>query len=219
MNVKIETLVRQSATGTKVKNTLFVPEGPSDHLVILLPGLGYHCGMPLLYFGTSLALELGGRVLQVEYDYSGRSRNFDAEFERHLLADVLASIGPELEQEWNKVTLIGKSLGTWALAILLDKKEELFARAGNVSCVWLTPLLRRERVVSAIREWEGESLVAIGTEDPYFDREAIDSLSRKSRARIWVVEGADHSLDMDSSVEKSLEIQKEWTRELRSILS
>ena len=58
--------------GESVPNHLHRQETETDHLALVLPGFGYSCDMPLLYFTVNHLLEGGADVLQVEYQYNER---------------------------------------------------------------------------------------------------------------------------------------------------
>jgi hypothetical protein len=84
-----------------IPNTFFQQEGGADQLAIVLPGVGYTCQMPLLYYPTRLLLSLGMDVLWVEYNY-GRRPEYralsDARQREWLFADVTAACQSALAQ-------------------------------------------------------------------------------------------------------------------------
>ncbi|MBA3416792.1 MAG: hypothetical protein H0U10_16350 [Chloroflexia bacterium] len=175
------------------------PRGAIDHLVVLLPGYVYTCDMPLLYYAENRALEVGADILRVEYAYN-RTPEFraidDAEQRRWLLADASAAIDAALAQRpYRGVTLIGKSLGTAAMAHLVADLS-----AAPVSCswsaVWLTPLLAEPPVLAGIRAFAGPSLVVIGTADPHHDAALLADLGATPGIETVVVAGADHGMDI-----------------------
>ncbi len=109
--------------GLPVPNRFLRPRGAIDHLVVLLPGSGYGCDMPLFYYAENRALEVGADVLRVEYAHN-RMPEFRAAPEpergQWLAADADTALGAALAQRpYRGVTLVGKSLGTAAMAHLL----------------------------------------------------------------------------------------------------
>lgn len=170
------------------------PRGAIDHLVVLLPGFGYTCDMPLFYYAENRALDVGVDVLRVDYAYN-RLPEFQeaapAERRQWLLADAEAAVQAALAQRtYQGVTLIGKSLGTAAMAHLLPTASP------NWRAVWLTPLLAEPPVRSAVEAFTGPELIVIGTADPHYDPALLTALAAKPGTETVVVEGADHGMDL-----------------------
>src|SRR5579884_1063750 len=97
-----------------VPHTFWRQDEQARHVAILLPGVGYTCDMPLLYYPARLLLALGADVLRVEYVY-GRRPDFaalsDAAQGRWLFADVAAACrAVQGGHSYEQVTLVGKSL-------------------------------------------------------------------------------------------------------------
>jgi hypothetical protein len=129
-----------------VPNRFFRQDAAASHLAIVLPGYGYGCDMPLLYFTVSHLLDQGAEVLQVDYTYSRLPayRALDTEGQQQwLVADVTAACRMALDQRpYQRITLIGKSLGTRAMAHLLTTEEALQGAA----TIWFTPIWHEEPV-------------------------------------------------------------------------
>ena len=80
------------------------------HVAILLPGIGYTCDMPLLYYPARLLLARGADVLRVEYAYQQRE-DFTAttaeEQGRWVVADVTAACHAVLAQrDYEQITFV-----------------------------------------------------------------------------------------------------------------
>lgn len=187
-----------------VPNTFLRQDGDTRHVAILLPGIGYTCDLPLLYYPMRLLLDRGADVLRVEYSYGRRDDYASLSQEergRWLFADVAAACEAALGQRvYDRVTLVGKSLGTIAMAHLLTT-DPRFAQA---SAVWLTPLLTNDAVRAQIVQWGGRSLFAIGTADPFYDADGLAEVRAATGGEAVVVDGADHSLEIAGDVMRSL---------------
>ncbi len=179
-----------------VPNELLRQADETDHLAVLLPGLGYTCDMPLFYYAETMLLDAGADVLRIEYAYRHLPGYGDLSADERLgrlFADATAAVRAGLGQRaYRRVTLVGKSLGTMAMGAILG---ELTDHAHEVRSVWLTPLFRDDDLRAGIRGHAGSSLVAIGTTDDHYQPTALDEL-RNTGAEVVVVEGADHSLDI-----------------------
>ncbi len=103
--------------------------------------------MPLMYYPGRLLLESGADVFLVGYNYSQRPDFQSAPVEERdlwLRTDAIAAYQAALAQRnYERVTLVGKSIGTRAIGHLLATEERL----PSLRCVWLTPILRNETVL------------------------------------------------------------------------
>ena len=188
-----------------VPHTFLRQDEHARHVAILLPGIGYTCDMPLLYYPSRLLLARGADVLRVEYAYQQRADFKTAtadEQGRWVVADVTAACQAVLAQrDYEQITFVAKSLGTLALGPMLTAEQRL-ARA---HVVWLTPLLRIDHVRTDIARWGGHSLFVIGTADPYYDAAYLAEVQSATGGETVVVDGADHSLEIEGDVLRSLE--------------
>lgn len=187
-----------------VPHRFFRQDGETRHVAIVLPGMGYTTDMPLLHYPARLLLQTGADLLVVDYAYSRRA-DFAAlppsEREAWLFADVVAAYRAALAQRpYHEVTLLGKSLGTLAMARLLATEAELV----GARTVWLTPLLTDDRVWAQLRRAGRPSVVAIGTADPFYDEARIAEVRALSGTEVVVIDGADHSLELPGDALGSL---------------
>ena len=190
------TLTIQGYRDEPVSNRFLRPEGAIDHLALLLPGYGYTLDMPLFYYAEKLLLERGWDVLRVEYAYNTRSE-FQTlpkpEWDRWLLTDTTAAWRAGLgHRTYERVVLIGKSLGTLAMGNLLTMVDP----HPNVGAVWLTPLLGEERLRQQIQQYGGPSLFVIGTADPHFEPVVLEKMQVATIGEAVVVRNADHGMDI-----------------------
>src|SRR5215208_74432 len=179
-----------------VPNRFLRREGAIDHLAVLLPGFGYTLDMPLFYYAEHLLLERGWDVLRIEYAYNKRSE-FQTlpgpERDRWLLTDTTAAWRAGLGQRtYERVVLIGKSLGTLAMGHLLTLAD----LPPTVGAVWLTPLLSAERLRQQIQQYGGPSLFVIGTADPQFEPVLLEKMQVATVGEAVVVRNADHGMDI-----------------------
>jgi len=202
--VKISSLEIPGFNNQLVPNTFYQQKSAASRLAIVLPGYGYSTQMPLLYYATRILLELGADVLSVDYAYNKIPEYKQAaedEKMRWLMADVTAACQMGLVQgDYNAITLVGKSLGTVAIA-------RMIADTGLItpaSICWLTPVLDMELVRQGIIDNFSRSFVAIGTADAYYDAAFIEPLSIDAPDRVMVIENADHGLENKDDVLQSV---------------
>lgn len=215
----ISRLAIRGYRGESVPVTFFQQSVGSKHVAILLPGISYTCQMPLMYYLTGLFLGMNADALWVEYAYAQR-RDFrtlpDDEQERWLLADVTAAWHAALAKgSYSTITLCGKSIGTIAMGHLLSTDSRLApARA-----VWLTPVLKDERLRSQILATKQRSLLVIGTADANYDAGFVKKLEALGNWDVVVLEGADHSLEIKDDVFRSLPVMEQVMRRIHTFLS
>jgi predicted alpha/beta-hydrolase family hydrolase len=190
------TLTIQGYRDEAVPNRFLRPQGAINHLAVLLPGFGYTLDMPLFYYAQNLLLERGWDVLRVEYAYNTHPEFqtlSEMEQNQWLLADTTAAWRAGLgQQTYDRVVLIGKSLGTLAMGHLLTMADP----PPNVGAVWLTPLLAEERLRQQISQYGGPSLFVIGTADPHFDPVVLEKMQVATIGEAVVVRNADHGMDI-----------------------
>ncbi|NNG07285.1 MAG: hypothetical protein HKM90_06080 [Desulfobacteraceae bacterium] len=200
----IKTLELSGYRDEPVPHTFYEQEETPAQVALLLPGMGYTSHMPLLYYPARIMLSTGADVLGLEYDYN-RRKDFMAlpgeERKQWLLTDVTSACHTILEgRSYQEITLIGKSLGTRAMGHLLTTEDQL--REANA--IWLTPVLRSERLCTQIKEWGRRSLMVIGTADPHFNQALLDEIQRETDSEMLIIEGADHSLEIGGDMLRSL---------------
>lgn len=194
MNVEYSTLAVAGFRGEPVPNELILQESGSTTLAVLLPGRGYTCDMPLFYFAERLLVDRGWDVLRVQYDYRrlDPSTSMDEQMER-LAADSRAVFDVGFARGgYQRVVLIGKSLGAIAMARLLPSVD-----VADTWSVWLTPPLKRPDVLECVATGARRSLIVIGSEDSHFDLDVVESLANDRHCVTVVIEGGEHSLDLE----------------------
>ncbi|MHB0987044.1 MAG: hypothetical protein ACYC3P_00090 [Bellilinea sp.] len=183
-------------TGQELANQFWAADRPVGWLAVLLPGLGYSSDMPLLFFTRRMLLWRGVDVLNL--NPATRSTAFqdasEAEQLVWLKADVLAGIEAGLAQrEYRGLILAGKSIGSLAIAGVVEQAQNLLPTA----LVWLTPLLKWDVVLKAALAARGPQVYLCGDADSTFVPERLQQiLSAKPQASAYVAKDANHSLEV-----------------------
>ena len=201
-----------------VPNTFFQNDSEASHLAMVLPGMGYTCQMPLLYYPSKLLREMGADVLWVEYAYNHRA-DYQAlseeAREQWLFADVTAASRTALAQRaYKEITVIGKSIGTLGMMQLLAHEWDLI----EAKALWLTPLLKREQLRHVLRHHTGNSLTIIGSADPHYDAKWISEMRLAPVHQLLVVDDANHSVEVTDTL-KSVEIMGQVMRRMQDFLT
>ena len=194
-----------------MKNTFFRQERRTNHVAFVFPGYGYQCYGPVIYYPSLALLSLGADVLWVEYAYDK-----EPDYEQMQpsgrrawrLSDSRAAVDKALERgSYSRFTLVGKSIGTAVIGDLLSNGPEL----DRAAAVYVTPLLRNERLRTQLKRLNNLSLFVSGTVDSEYDAEFAAELQGKPTVRFLQLEGADHSLEIRGNALLSLEILKQLT--------
>ena len=201
-----------------VPNTFVEQDTETPHLAILLPGFGYTCHMPLLYYSSQLLSASGADVLEIEYAYKQRP-DFAAASEEEranwLIGDVTSACQVALDnRSYSRITIVAKSLGTLAQLHLLTQ----VAIPASAEAVWLTPVLGYGPFMRQIERWRGRSLFVIGTRDPYYDPALLSRVATATGGETLVIEGADHSMEIEGDIYASLSALEQVIRRIESFL-
>ena len=184
---------------------LFIRQAQDTHtLAITFPGLHYSCDKPLLYYPSKLILERGGDILQLQTDYTRPDFQFAPRQEQvnWIFRDAQSALLAGCHQrQYEKLILIGKSIGTLALAGSLSADFDI-----DVATVWITPLLYQPPVVDAARSFDGPALFLVGTGDPTYIPDVLQQIQESTGAEVLVVKDANHSLEIPGDTFRSLAI-------------
>lgn len=200
--MELKTLAAPGYKGQQVPNTFVTQPNPTGHLGIILPGYRHSADMADLHYAGRILMEQGADLLRVEYryyqtDYLNQS---ETEQNQRISEDVFAVCNACLAfRLYDKITLVGKSLGTRGMGFLLG--DERFQKAG---CVWSTPPLTNEWLCSRIEQIRPRSLFMMGTADDYYKPEKLKHLAGVTNGRAVIIEGANHGLEVPESIPKSL---------------
>ena len=156
-------------------------------LAVILPGIGYTCDRPLLYYGGKLAQGLGWEVVRVPYGGFPEKVRGDAEKMRQSAEMALAQTEEMLRDvDWKRygqILFISKSVGTVVAAA--------YAHAHRLSCrhILFTP------VEATFTVPVGNAIAFHGTADPWVATETLTRLCREADIPLYITENANHSLE------------------------
>lgn len=202
--ISFKSLAISDYHGAPLSNTFMQQKQAARQLGIVLPGMGYTAHMPVLYYPTRLLTNRGADVLCVEYNYYRKpafGKAASVERDQWLFADAAAALEAGLAQRaYERIVLVGKSLGTLAMGHLITTD----ARLAQAPCIWLTPIVRNQTLRQQIKQAKPHSLFVIGTADSHYDPESLTAVVEATRGQSLVIEGADHSLEIAGDIPESL---------------
>ena len=137
---------------------------------------------------------IGADVMLVDYRYDEEpdlASMSDSERMAWWLADATAALDAGLAQRrYDRITIVGKSLGTATMAPLLAED----ARLRTAEAVWLTPTLKKPGFPELMRRCGQRGLIVIGTADPYYDAELLADFERRG-LQVLAVPDVNHGLE------------------------
>ena len=87
----------------------------------------------------------------------------------------------------------------------------------NAHAIWLTPLFRNERLREQIQQCRQKSLFVIGTADPNYDPGFLAEVGDKEES--LVIDGADHSLEIECNLMRSLEAMERLIETIKRFIA
>lgn len=157
---------------------------------LVLPGNGYHVGLPLLHWTCEVLHAGGWYVHVVDWESSGIDQRKDGFAFVERAAERLELEAPSAPQ----TLVVGKSLGTFAVP---------WAAERGYPGIWLTPVLQRDEIANGLATYPAPSLVVGGTDD----RACWRSDAPVSGDRVEV-EGADHSIEIGEDWRASMDAHR-----------
>jgi len=191
----------------------------TNSVALVFPGLAYNSTMPLLHYSIQAILATGNNVLAVDYDYSNNPKFLKQSVRARsdwLIGDVEAALEfVTKEEKQDVVCLVGKSLGTLALGHLLQTREKL----RDAKTIWLTPLIKNPDLMEQMLSYMKDAIMVIGTNDSQYDSNIIDRFNANTQLGGIVIHGANHSLEIEGDVTKSLRVLMQIVTIIQQFLS
>jgi hypothetical protein len=208
-NIKVEPVSFHVPSG-EIQASLLGENATHNHMTVVLPGAGYSCKQPLLYFLVKALLASGHQVLTIDSLYANDKKwlALPTEEERYLYVQKDAESLFQQIQSRFKIgvqTIIARSLGTYALACALEK-----GLINPAQIVWQCPSLHDKWPI--LQNSQGRGLVIIGDADPRYKLAALYLPEDR-----FVVEDADHSMEVSDPIQ-SINLLKQITEHTQNWL-
>lgn len=159
-----------------------------EKLVIIFPGIGYHCDKPLLYYAKKLAKEHDyEEIILLKYAYTGKNIRGNEKKMQEAFDVLYQQAEKQLEtinfSKYEEVLFISKSVGT-IISSAYAQKHEIKCRQ-----ILYTPLEETYRFEHP------DAIAFLGTSDPWSDTAKVEKISKKQNVPIYMYKNADHSLE------------------------
>lgn len=173
-------------------------DGDPERCVLVLPGVRYFSQAPLLWFAREAAQAAGWSVLELSERAPAGADPFG--WMRERAQSALAAIDAP------QVVVVGKSLGSAGAPLVADR---------GLRAIWLTPLLVRPDVVSALNATRAPALAVGSAADPTWSdgKRPVNDL-----LEIVELAGLNHSLQAEGDPLASLDVLREVTERIAAFL-
>lgn len=168
-----------------------------NKIAILVPGIGYTCDRPLLYYAGKLAQKAGYRVIPVRFEHLGGKKNLVGNEKK--MKKVFCKAWEQAEEQlgWDElrkaeeILFISKSVGTAVAAAWEFSHAKKLAKASiEVRHIYFTP------VAGTFNYMRPESGIAFhGTADPWVDDALVVRSCREKKVPLFIRDNANHSLE------------------------
>lgn len=174
-------------------------EGDPGRCAVVLPGVRYFSQAPLLWFAREAAQAAGWSVLEFSERAPANEEPFAWMRDRAERALDEASA--------DTVVVIGKSLASAAAPLVAER---------GLPAVWLTPLLTRPEVASALAASTAPALLVGSTADATW---ADGEQPRGDAIAVVELAGLDHSLQVRGDPLASLDVLRQVTERIARFLA
>lgn len=172
-------------------------------IAVLVPGIGYTCDRPLLYFAGKLAQNSGYQIIRLGFRHLGGKKNLIGNEKKmkkvfeHALEQTDEQLDIDELTKAEKVFFISKSVGTVVAAAYEAGHRKKFAAAGtDVRHIYFTP------VAGTFAFMRPESGIAFhGTADPWVEHALVVNACREKNVPLYITDNANHSLETGDVME------------------
>lgn len=164
---------------------------------VVFPGIGYHTDKPLLFYSKKLAWTNGYEIIDVPYGHFEHGIKGNEKKMRKACESALKQAGEILKDKdlegYDELVFLSKSIGTAAAAAYAEKHHLIDGNGRKVRHIYFTPVAD---TFLAARKKSG--IVFHGTADPWAPDDIIEKGCRELELPLYIVPGANHSLETGS---------------------
>lgn len=172
-------------------------------IAVLVPGIGYTCDRPLLYFAGKLAQNSGCQIIRLGFRHLGGKKNLIGNEKKmkkvfeHALEQTDEQLDIDELTKAEEVFFISKSVGTVVAAAYEAGHRKKFAAEGtDVRHIYFTP------VAGTFAFMRPESGIAFhGTADPWVEHALVVNACREKNVPLYITDNANHSLETGDVME------------------
>jgi hypothetical protein len=212
---EIVRLALQTADDRPLMHKFYRHEKGAAGLLVTFPGDNYGVDGPLLYYPSKILRESGWDTIAVTYGYQTAMAEMSLETIPGLIEECRRAVDVALvTQDYPHIGMVGKSLGANIVAHLCQVEPAL----KDARAVFLTPPLGNPLFDSSFGVLKQQAYLAMGTADRFYNAERLEILKVTRPFELTLIEGADHSMDIEGELEASLDAVKRVVSEVVAML-
>jgi predicted alpha/beta-hydrolase family hydrolase len=211
MKFDIVRLESKTGDGETIAYRHYRVAGDPAGLVVLLPGVHYGPDGPLLFYPAAALREAGWDTLQLTYGFQRDVSDFAPATLQAVVEDCRRAIAAALDQRsYPKQIYLGKSLGAGVEAVLCaEASPDVLIRA-----VYFTPPIGTPIFDPFFSRAPQPAHIVLGTQDRFYDQDALGRLRHSRPFGLTLVEGADHAMIILGDVDGSIRVLRRTTQEV-----
>lgn len=164
-------------------------------LAVMLPGLGYHCDKPLLYYTKKILKSFGYDIEEINYKNLPKWKKESLPQVGKIVVEQAEKAWEEMPKEkYDKIIFVSKSIGSFAACNLIKKIKKQWGHICFTPIDMTIPLFEKDHTI-----------VFSGTADPLIDTEDLRRASEDKYIPVHFIEGGNHSLETDDVI-KNIDI-------------
>ncbi|MGG7162362.1 alpha/beta hydrolase [Clostridium ihumii] len=191
-----------SCFGQELDNLFLTHTPKSKSIVVIFPGSDGTCSDPILHYARKATLLSGCDVLSLEYGYYKANKTYEENFLKQIVFESKEVIKKCMDNSYENIFFISKSLGT-----VIAGEISKFIGYDKVDNLFLTPIIDTMQYMKNCK-----CDVIVGTNDKFFNKQYINEIEKYDLVNLYIIEDATHSLEIDNSYIKSLEILEYVTK-------
>ncbi|GHT56800.1 alpha/beta hydrolase [Spirochaetia bacterium] len=203
--------------GTEIENECQF--NSNENLGVIFSGFGYTYRNPLLYYSRNILFDHNIDYLGVDCKYYNDKYFMNLtgdEQDKYFEEDIKIIINKllEIERNYRKVILIGKSMGTTIIKKCLQN-EQIRRKS---SAIFITPGTDWENIINVIKYINNNILVIGSFRDKFYNIKNLSEIYDRKNIYTYELKEGDHSLETNDTI-KDIEQLKKIMEEIKRFIN
>ncbi|MDR1971000.1 MAG: hypothetical protein LBQ46_03675 [Treponema sp.] len=202
--------------GTKIENEYNFTNG--KNLGIIFSGFAYTYKNPLLYYSRNILFDHNIDYFGIDYKYyddtffekmNEQEQNIYFEEDKDIIINKII----EINNNYNKLILIGKSIGTCIIKKCINNK----ILRDKAIIILITPAVEWEQIIDEIKNINNPILVIGSLKDKHYCVKNLGEIYNRNNIDIYEIKEGDHSLEINDAI-KDIEQLKNIMGKINTII-
>lgn len=167
-------------------------------LAVILPGLGYHCDKPLLYYTKKYLKNKEYKIKEISYhNLPEWDKDSLPQIGKIVIKQAIKAFEKINQKDYEQIIFVSKSIGSLA-ACYLAKQTDI-----SWKHICFTPI---DETIPLLKP--GKTIVFSGTKDPLVDGNNLKEICEKKKIPLYLIEGGNHSLETGEVIHDIKQLKK-----------